>query len=76
MCFIFRLYRITYLYFLMFPAKDIKISQERTTAAITERSKRLMTTMGEWELLDISSQKYTGKIDGNQDIDELVFYVC
>lgn len=57
------------------PAKDVKIFLRKSAANITKLSKRMMTTMGEWELLDITSNKYTLGLDGGQCIDELAFHV-
>ena len=46
----------------------------RDAENITMLSKNWMTTMGEWELLDITSHHSEGDIQGNY-IDELVFHV-
>ncbi|XP_034738060.1 5-hydroxytryptamine receptor 3C-like [Etheostoma cragini] len=54
-------------------AMDIKIFLGRNTEEITEFSKEVMTTMGEWELLDITSQKYSHGL--NDYIDEISFNV-
>ena len=60
---------------LLSPAADIKIVLGRTAEMITERSKNVMTTMGEWELLDITSRKNRlGHADGHH-VDELAFNV-
>ncbi|XP_010777546.1 5-hydroxytryptamine receptor 3A-like isoform X3 [Notothenia coriiceps] len=55
-------------------AKDIMIVLDRDAENITKLSKSWMTTMGEWELLDITSHHSDGDIEGNY-IDELVFHV-
>ncbi|KAL3047312.1 hypothetical protein OYC64_021521 [Pagothenia borchgrevinki] len=55
-------------------AKDIMIFLDRDAENITKLSKNWMTTMGEWELLDITSHHSKGDIEGNY-IDELVFHV-
>ncbi|XP_034003858.1 5-hydroxytryptamine receptor 3A-like [Trematomus bernacchii] len=55
-------------------AKDIMIVLDRDAENITKLSKSWMTTMGEWELLDITSHHSEGDIGGNY-IDELVFHV-
>lgn len=57
------------------PAKDVKIFLGRSAANITKLSKTMMTTMGEWELLDITSHKYTLGTVGGQHVDELAFHV-
>nr|XP_046247897.1 5-hydroxytryptamine receptor 3A-like [Scatophagus argus] len=56
-------------------AMDIEIFLGRPAEKITERSKNVMTTMGEWELLDITShKKHLGPDDGQQ-FDELAFHI-
>ncbi|XP_058494816.1 5-hydroxytryptamine receptor 3C-like [Solea solea] len=55
-------------------ASDIKIFLHRTVQSITERSKNVMTTMGEWELLDITFHDYLDK-HGAEYIDELAFHI-
>lgn len=57
------------------PAKDVKIFLGRSAANITKLSKKMMTTMGEWELLDITSHKYLLGTVGGQHVDELAFHV-
>lgn len=54
-------------------ARDIKIFLARTVDHITEHSKMVMTTMGEWELLDITSHHHS--LDNPDYIDELAFHV-
>ncbi|XP_076581983.1 5-hydroxytryptamine receptor 3A-like [Chaetodon auriga] len=56
-------------------AVDIKISLGKSAENITKYSKEVITTMGEWELLDITTHKFThGNHDG-QNIDELAFHI-
>ncbi|XP_074524825.1 5-hydroxytryptamine receptor 3C-like [Halichoeres trimaculatus] len=56
-------------------AMDIQIVLGKSAENITKSSKRVMTTMGEWELLEIStSAKYVGK-DKSAYTDELIFHV-
>lgn len=56
---------------------DIKILLGRTVDKITEVSKTVMTTMGEWELLDITAHQYNIAVENeNSSIDELSFHVC
>lgn len=47
----------------------------RSAEQITKNSKKLMTTMGEWELLEITSHKDTIAGNDGQRIDELIFHV-
>lgn len=55
---------------------DIKIFLDKSAEHITNQSKLLMTTMGEWELLDITAQKYdAGDVPEDSYIDKLVFHV-
>ncbi|KAF0042035.1 hypothetical protein F2P81_005567 [Scophthalmus maximus] len=54
-------------------ARDIKIFLARTVDHITEHSKMVMTTMGEWELLDITSHHHS--LDNPDYIDELAFHI-
>ncbi|GLD49957.1 5-hydroxytryptamine receptor 3C-like protein, partial [Lates japonicus] len=61
----------SYLHF----AKDIKITVGRTAELITEQSKMVMTTMGEWELLDITSLEFNTDLDDDEYIDELIFHI-
>uniref|UniRef100_A0A3Q3QXC2 5-hydroxytryptamine receptor 3A-like n=1 Tax=Monopterus albus TaxID=43700 RepID=A0A3Q3QXC2_MONAL len=53
-------------------AKDIRVFLGKSAANITEYSKNVMTTMGEWELLDITSVKHNASPN---DFDELIFYI-
>ncbi|KAM3620601.1 uncharacterized protein V6R79_025819 [Siganus canaliculatus] len=52
--------------------QDIKIFQGRSAEEITRHSKNVMTTMGEWELLDITS--YKRKVLENTT-DDLTFHI-
>ncbi|XP_075878693.1 5-hydroxytryptamine receptor 3C-like [Nelusetta ayraudi] len=56
-------------------AEDIKIFLSKSAAAITHDSKKLMTTMGEWELLDITSHKQILGFNNGQKVDELIFHI-
>ncbi|XP_029285641.1 uncharacterized protein LOC115007087 [Cottoperca gobio] len=56
-------------------AMDIKIFLGRDADNITEISKKVITTMGEWELLDITSFKNDSRKDNDDYVDELVFHV-
>lgn len=62
-----------WLSFLLYPARDIKIFLGKSAENITKSSKKIITTMGEWELLDITSHQFTEVSD--EKIDELTFYV-
>ncbi|XP_063748251.1 5-hydroxytryptamine receptor 3C-like [Eleginops maclovinus] len=55
-------------------AKDIMIFLNKDAKTITSQSKSVMTTMGEWELLDIDSHHIEEHSEGDY-IDELVFNV-
>ncbi|XP_069009004.1 5-hydroxytryptamine receptor 3A-like [Embiotoca jacksoni] len=54
--------------------RDIKIILGISAEVITGRSKNVMTTMGEWELLDITSPNKTDTEDGYY-VDTLVFHI-
>lgn len=54
---------------------DIKIFLGKSPEDITEYSKEVMTTMGEWELLDITTHKYSHVLNDSDYIDELSFHV-
>lgn len=66
---------INYAIALWFSASDIKIFLAKSAEAITSDSKKLMTTMGEWELLDITTRKETLGLNNGQKVDELIFHV-
>ncbi|XP_028301247.1 5-hydroxytryptamine receptor 3A-like isoform X2 [Gouania willdenowi] len=53
-------------------ARDIKIMLGVPVKNITERSKRVMTTLGEWELLDITFHDFN--VD-EYSIDEIAFHI-
>ncbi|XP_068446257.1 5-hydroxytryptamine receptor 3A-like [Clinocottus analis] len=55
-------------------ASDIKIFLGRSADNITAISKKVMTTMGEWQLLDITSHKHKQTFSDDY-IDELIFNV-
>ncbi|XP_071318237.1 5-hydroxytryptamine receptor 3C-like [Trachinotus anak] len=56
-------------------ASDIVISPNIDAENITESSKKVMTTMGEWELLDIASLKYSKGNDSAENVDKLIFHI-
>ncbi|XP_039667475.1 uncharacterized protein LOC120565634 [Perca fluviatilis] len=56
-------------------AMDMKIFLGKTPEDITEYSKEVMTTMGEWELLDITTHKYNHSLNDSDYIDELSFHI-
>ncbi|XP_069377988.1 5-hydroxytryptamine receptor 3A-like [Paralichthys olivaceus] len=55
--------------------KDINIFLSKSVDHITEHSKQVMTTMGEWELLDITSNNRNLDLDDGNYIDELIFHI-
>lgn len=61
----------SYLHFAM----DIRIFLGKSVESITSTSKKVMTTMGEWELVDITSHKYLLHSDDGHYIDELAFHI-
>lgn len=64
------------MFILLATAADIKIFLGKSTDNITEYSKSVMTTMGEWELLDITAEKYPFSGLNETDYnDMLVFHV-
>lgn len=69
--------KITICVFLLSAAADIKIFLGKPTENITEYSKAVMTTMGEWELLDITAEKDQPNPGVNETdySDMLVFHV-
>ncbi|XP_028443534.1 5-hydroxytryptamine receptor 3A-like [Perca flavescens] len=56
-------------------AMDMKIFLGKTPEYITEYSKEVMTTMGEWELLDITTHKYNHSLNDSDYIDEISFHI-
>ncbi|XP_036971873.1 5-hydroxytryptamine receptor 3C-like isoform X2 [Acanthopagrus latus] len=54
---------------------DIEIFLGKTAENITKYSKQVITTMGEWELLDITSHKNIISSSSGPHIDELVFHI-
>ncbi|XP_027146050.1 5-hydroxytryptamine receptor 3A-like [Larimichthys crocea] len=56
-------------------AMDIMIFLGKTAENITKHSKNVMTTMGEWELLEITAHKYNPGHGDSDYIDELVFHI-
>ncbi|MED6239364.1 hypothetical protein ATANTOWER_005440 [Ataeniobius toweri] len=61
----------SYIYYAM----EIKIILGRDPEIITASSKMVMTTMGEWELLDITAQKLSNKDETGLYTDMLAFYI-
>lgn len=60
---------------LLSSASDITIFQRKSAEYITKRSKKVMATMGEWELLDITSHQYDDAPNDSNYIDHLDFHV-
>ncbi|XP_027883677.1 5-hydroxytryptamine receptor 3C-like [Xiphophorus couchianus] len=56
-------------------AQEIKVFLGRDPKTITELSKNVMTTMGEWELVDITAQKLVNNDESGLYTDMLAFYV-
>ncbi|XP_078116044.1 5-hydroxytryptamine receptor 3C-like [Sander vitreus] len=56
-------------------AMDIKIFLGKNPEDITEYSKKVMTTMGEWELLDITTHKDSHGLNDSDYTDELSFHI-
>ncbi|XP_042369560.1 5-hydroxytryptamine receptor 3E-like [Plectropomus leopardus] len=56
-------------------AMDLQITLGKRADEITEHSKNVMTTMGEWELLEITSHKYHKQLDKGGHVDELAFHI-
>ncbi|XP_068176265.1 5-hydroxytryptamine receptor 3C [Antennarius striatus] len=54
---------------------DVKVLLGKSVENITKYSKMVMTTMGEWELLDITSNKFTLGRDDGEPVDELAFHI-
>ncbi|XP_035996636.1 5-hydroxytryptamine receptor 3A-like [Fundulus heteroclitus] len=61
----------SYIYYAM----EIRVFLGRDTEITTELSKQVMTTMGEWELLDISAQKVVNNDESGLYVDMLAFYI-
>lgn len=59
----------------MFSANDLQIFLAKSAEDITYSSKKRMATMGEWELLDITSRKEILGLNNGQKVDELIFHV-
>ncbi|XP_054646083.1 5-hydroxytryptamine receptor 3C-like [Dunckerocampus dactyliophorus] len=56
--------------------KDLKVFSSMPDDEITERSKNVMTTLGEWELLGITTEKMSHPHDTNDSLmDELAFHI-
>uniref|UniRef100_A0A3P8RU68 Uncharacterized protein n=3 Tax=Amphiprion percula TaxID=161767 RepID=A0A3P8RU68_AMPPE len=57
-------------------AKDIKILLGRPADQITQRSKDVITTMGEWQLMEITSNKiHSEEIENGIYTDKLAFHI-
>ncbi|XP_054914740.1 5-hydroxytryptamine receptor 3A-like [Poeciliopsis prolifica] len=56
-------------------ALEIRVFLGRDPKIITELSKNVMTTMGEWELLDITAQKLVHDDESGLYTDKLAFYI-
>ncbi|XP_067370018.1 uncharacterized protein [Channa argus] len=54
-------------------AAEVKIFLGKSAANITQHSKNVMTTAGEWELLDITAEKYQPGVNETQYNDMLIF---
>ncbi|KAF7667212.1 hypothetical protein LDENG_00072040 [Lucifuga dentata] len=54
---------------------DLKMFLGKPVDKITKHSKMVMTTMGEWELLDITFHKYSVGSEDQFSIDELAFHI-
>ncbi|KAM4740047.1 5-hydroxytryptamine receptor 3A-like [Anableps anableps] len=61
----------SYIYY----ATEIRVFLGRDTEITTELSKQVMTTMGEWELLDITAQKLVNDDESGLYTDMLSFYI-
>ncbi|KAM4575504.1 5-hydroxytryptamine receptor 3A-like [Fundulus diaphanus] len=61
----------SYIYY----ALEIRVLLGRDTEITTELSKEVMTTMGEWELLDITAQKVVNNDESGLYVDMLAFYI-
>ncbi|XP_043985178.1 5-hydroxytryptamine receptor 3A-like [Gambusia affinis] len=59
----------------MYYALEIRVFLGRDPKTITELSKNLMATMGEWELVDISAQKLVNGDESGLYRDMLAFYI-
>ncbi|XP_051930209.1 5-hydroxytryptamine receptor 3A-like [Hippocampus zosterae] len=57
-------------------ARDLKLSLSMSDNLITAKSKSVMTTLGEWELLNITAVKLTHHYSEDNDVDLLQFHVC
>ncbi|XP_015250242.1 PREDICTED: 5-hydroxytryptamine receptor 3E-like [Cyprinodon variegatus] len=54
---------------------EVRVFLGRDPEAITNLSKQVMTTMGEWELLDITAQKLVNDEESFLYVDKLAFYI-
>nr|XP_057929164.1 5-hydroxytryptamine receptor 3A-like isoform X2 [Doryrhamphus excisus] len=56
--------------------KDLKVFSSMPDDEVTKRSKNVMTTLGEWELLDITTEKQSHVHDTEDSLmDELAFHI-
>ncbi|XP_019731022.1 5-hydroxytryptamine receptor 3C-like [Hippocampus comes] len=56
-------------------ARDLKVSLSMSDNLITAKSKRVMTTLGEWELLNITAVKLNHHDSEDNYVDELQFHI-
>uniref|UniRef100_A0A3B3XL20 Uncharacterized protein n=2 Tax=Poecilia mexicana TaxID=48701 RepID=A0A3B3XL20_9TELE len=61
----------SYIYY----AIEIRVFLGRDPDLITEFSKEVMTTMGEWELMDITAKKVANDVESGLYTDMLAFYI-
>ncbi|MEQ2254549.1 hypothetical protein ILYODFUR_004809 [Ilyodon furcidens] len=61
----------SYIYY----STEIRVFLGRDTEITTELSKKVMTTMGEWELLDITAKKRVNNDESGLYTDMLAFYI-
>uniref|UniRef100_A0A096M7M3 Uncharacterized protein n=1 Tax=Poecilia formosa TaxID=48698 RepID=A0A096M7M3_POEFO len=61
----------SYIYY----ATEIRVFLGRDPKTITELSKKVMTTMGEWELMDITAKKVPNDDESGLYTDMLAFYI-
>ncbi|XP_068599609.1 5-hydroxytryptamine receptor 3A [Brachionichthys hirsutus] len=55
--------------------REVKLFLGVSVENITKNSKMSLTTMGEWELLDITVNKFTIELDWGEHVDELAFHI-
>ena len=57
-------------------AKDIRVELNIPIEMILRNSLEVMTTVGEWQLIDITAHKESHDAEPPYGSDELVFHVC